>query len=85
MSKRLGDLGSTALVAVGVHFGFKVLGFALANVLAALVWIWMCVHLRRRQVALVARAAAVETPPTSMSSAAEPVPALPIVMKASSS
>jgi AAA family ATP:ADP antiporter len=60
VSKRLGDLGSTALVFAGVHLGFSVLGFAVANVVAAMVWTWMCVHLRRRQAALAAGAAAAE-------------------------
>jgi AAA family ATP:ADP antiporter len=49
VSKRLGDLGSTALVLVGTHVALGVRGFAVVNVLAGLVWIWLSVQLRRRQ------------------------------------
>jgi ATP:ADP antiporter, AAA family len=48
VSKRLGDLGSTALVSVGTFAGIRVLGFAIANVVAAVIWIWLCILLRRR-------------------------------------
>jgi AAA family ATP:ADP antiporter len=49
VSKRLGDLGSTALVLVGTHVALGVRGFAIANILTGLVWIWLSVQLRRRQ------------------------------------
>jgi len=48
VSKRIGDLGSTALVSLGSLAGLQVLGFAIANVVAAAVWIWLCILLRRR-------------------------------------
>jgi ATP:ADP antiporter, AAA family len=48
VSKRLGDLGSTALVSAGSFAGLHVLGFAIANVVAAAVWIWLCILMRRR-------------------------------------
>jgi AAA family ATP:ADP antiporter len=49
VSKRLGDLGSTALVTAGTLLGFQVLSFAIANVLAGVAWIWLCLQLRRQQ------------------------------------
>jgi AAA family ATP:ADP antiporter len=54
LSKRIGDLGSTALVSLGTYLGFKVLGFAVVNVLAGLLWVWLSVHLRRLQSRMVA-------------------------------
>jgi AAA family ATP:ADP antiporter len=57
VSKRMGDLGSTTLVAVGSYFGFGTPGFAVANVVAGVAWVWMVVHLRRRQIALAAATA----------------------------
>jgi AAA family ATP:ADP antiporter len=54
VSKRLGDLGSTALVSMGTFLGFRVLGFAIANVVAGAVWIWLSVQLRRQQLTVVA-------------------------------
>jgi AAA family ATP:ADP antiporter len=53
VSKRLGDLGSTALVYVGAHAAFGPRGFAIANVVIGLVWIWISVQLKRRQRNLV--------------------------------
>ncbi|HVU51539.1 MAG TPA: translocase [Polyangia bacterium] len=49
VSKRLGDLGSTALVFVGTRLALGVRGFAVANVIAGLTWIWLSARLRRRQ------------------------------------
>lgn len=54
VSKRLGDLAATALVFLGTHAGFGVRGFAITNVGAGLVWIWIAVQLRRRQQAMAA-------------------------------
>jgi AAA family ATP:ADP antiporter len=61
VSKRLGDLGSTALVFVGTSLGLRVFGFAVVNVLAGVVWMWLCVQLRRRQLALATPAPAPAT------------------------
>jgi AAA family ATP:ADP antiporter len=47
VSKRLGDLGSTALVFVGAQISLGVRGFAVVNILAGLVWIWLTLLLRR--------------------------------------
>jgi AAA family ATP:ADP antiporter len=68
VSKRLGDLGSTALITVGSYVGLHVLGFAIANVVAGALWIWLSVRLRRRHIALeavaeVAQAAPAVAPP----------------------
>jgi AAA family ATP:ADP antiporter len=68
VSKRLGDLTSTGLVAVGVPVGLGVSGFAVANVVAGVLWVWLTFHLRRRQRALVAAGGqppAVAVPPGS--------------------
>jgi AAA family ATP:ADP antiporter len=46
---RVGDLGSMGLVAVGTALDAGVLDFALANVVAALGWLWIVVRLARRQ------------------------------------
>jgi AAA family ATP:ADP antiporter len=44
---RVGDLGSMALVAVGTQLGLSVFGFAMANVAAAIAWLWIVVRLAR--------------------------------------
>jgi len=65
---RLGDLASTGLVFVGVHLGLSVLGFAVVNVGAGLVWILLAMMLRRQQGALAAlapRPAPTATPATA--------------------
>jgi AAA family ATP:ADP antiporter len=67
VSKRLGDLTSTALVFVGVRAEMGVSAFALANVAAGALWVWLTVHLRRRQRALTATAA--RTPPSAAAGA----------------
>ncbi|HVZ72897.1 MAG TPA: translocase [Polyangia bacterium] len=48
---RLGDLGSMALVAAGVHLGLSVFGFAMTNVVAALTWLWIVRRLARHHAA----------------------------------
>jgi AAA family ATP:ADP antiporter len=45
---RVGDLGSMALVAAGVHVGFSPPAFALTNVAAAVVWIFVARRLAQR-------------------------------------
>jgi AAA family ATP:ADP antiporter len=45
---RVGDLGSTALVAAGAALGVTIFGFALTNVAAALAWLWIVSRLARR-------------------------------------
>jgi AAA family ATP:ADP antiporter len=60
VSKRLGDLGSTALVFLGTRAAFGVRGFAIANVVAGLVWVWLSLQLRRHQRLVVAAAPAPE-------------------------
>jgi AAA family ATP:ADP antiporter len=47
VSKRLGDLTSTALVFVGTRISLGVRGFAVANIVAGVVWIWLSLRLRR--------------------------------------
>jgi AAA family ATP:ADP antiporter len=54
LSVRLGDLASTALIFVGTSLHFRTSGFALVNVAAGLLWIWIAVRIRRYQVAPVA-------------------------------
>jgi AAA family ATP:ADP antiporter len=54
LSVRLGDLLSTALVFLGTGIELSRVGFAVANVVAALVWVWVAVQLRRQQRALAA-------------------------------
>jgi len=44
---------SSGLVFVGVQIHLSLLGFAVTNVFAGLLWIWIVVRLRRRQRALV--------------------------------
>jgi AAA family ATP:ADP antiporter len=51
-SVRLGDLVSTGFVFVGVQLHLSTVGFAVANTVAALLWIWIAFQLRRRQLAL---------------------------------
>jgi AAA family ATP:ADP antiporter len=53
LSVRLGDLASTGLIFAGVQLHLRTPGFALVNVGAGLLWIWIALRLRRRQVALV--------------------------------
>jgi AAA family ATP:ADP antiporter len=53
LSVRLGDLVSTGLVFLGVQIHLTTLGFALTNVVAGLIWVWIAVHLRRWQRVLV--------------------------------
>jgi AAA family ATP:ADP antiporter len=60
VSKRLGDLASTGLVFLGTRAAFGVRGFAIANVVAGLVWIWLALQLRRRQQAMVVAAPVTE-------------------------
>ena len=54
VSKRLGDLGSTALISLGTYLGFQVLGFAVINVAAGVLWLWISLRLRRLQTETVA-------------------------------
>jgi len=49
VSVRLGDLISAGIVFVGVQLHFKIFGFALVNVAAGLIWVWIALRLRRRQ------------------------------------
>ena len=58
VSKRLGDLGSTALVFLGSHAAFGVRSFAIANVATGVVWLWISLQLKRRQQAMVGGATA---------------------------
>ena len=55
-SVRLGDLVSTGLVFLGTQIHLSTLGFSIANVIAGLGSIWIALHVRRRQMALVAPA-----------------------------
>jgi AAA family ATP:ADP antiporter len=48
---RAGDLASTALVAAGAALGVTIFGFAMANVAAAVAWLWIVSRLARRQAA----------------------------------
>jgi AAA family ATP:ADP antiporter len=61
---RLGDLVSTGIVVLGVQIHLSALGFALTNVVAGLIWIWIAVQLRRQQRMLVAAPAASDRPTT---------------------
>ena len=61
-SVRLGDLVSTGLVFLGAQVHLSTLGFSIANVIAGLGWIWIALHVRRRQIALVAAGAAAHRP-----------------------
>jgi AAA family ATP:ADP antiporter len=53
LSVRLGDLASTGLIFVGAQLHFRTFGFALVNVAAGVLWIWIALRLRQRQGALV--------------------------------
>jgi ATP:ADP antiporter, AAA family len=64
-SVRLGDLVSTGLVFMGAQIHLSTLGFSVANVIAGLGWIWIALRLRRRQIALVAAATAVQRTPAA--------------------
>ena len=57
---RLGDLLSTALVFVGSQLKLSLKGFALANVAIGLVWLWIALQVRRRQMVLVEATAPAE-------------------------
>jgi AAA family ATP:ADP antiporter len=46
---RAGDLGSMGVVAAGVHVGLSSLGFAVTNVFAALVWLWLVWRIGRHE------------------------------------
>jgi AAA family ATP:ADP antiporter len=61
-SVRLGDLVSTGLVFLGTQLHLSALGFSVANVVAGLGWIWIALHVRRRQMALTGASAAVRRP-----------------------
>ena len=66
LSKRVGDLGSTALVFAGTQAAWGVRGFAIANAALGLFWIAVTSRLARRQGALAAQTAATsahEPPP----------------------
>jgi AAA family ATP:ADP antiporter len=54
LSVRLGDLLSTALVFLGTGLALSRVGFAVANVVAALAWVWVAVQLKRQHRALIA-------------------------------
>src|SRR5258706_1305086 len=49
VSMRIGDLASAGLVALGAQLGFTMFGYALINVVAAALWIWVVAQLRHRQ------------------------------------
>ncbi len=68
-SVRLGDLVSTGLVFLGAQIHLSTLGFSIANVVAGLGWIWIALHVRRRQIALVAASAAAHRPATATAAA----------------
>jgi AAA family ATP:ADP antiporter len=72
-SVRLGDLVSTGLVFLGAQIHLSTLGFSLANVVAGLGWIWIALHVRRRQIALVAAGSAVRRPAAAAVSAGAPL------------
>jgi AAA family ATP:ADP antiporter len=56
LSVRLGDLGSAALVFAGAQLGFTVFGYAVANAVAAALWLLLVARLSRRHRQLSARA-----------------------------
>jgi AAA family ATP:ADP antiporter len=63
LSVRLGDLVSTGLVFIGAHLHFRTFSFALVNVAAGLIWIWIAFQLRRRhRLAAPAQIAGVRPP-----------------------
>ena len=49
---RAGDLGSTGLVFAGVQADLGVRGFAVANVLIAIAWLWVAMRLAQRHRAM---------------------------------
>jgi AAA family ATP:ADP antiporter len=49
VSVRLGDLASTGVVFIGAQIGLSLFGFAMVNVVAGAVWLWLALQLRRRQ------------------------------------
>jgi len=57
LSVRLGDLGSAALVFVGAHVGLGILGYSVANTVAAALWLLLVVPLARRHRQLTSRSA----------------------------
>ncbi|HVU49276.1 MAG TPA: Npt1/Npt2 family nucleotide transporter [Polyangia bacterium] len=65
VSKRLGDLGSTALIFLGTKAAFGVRAFAVVNVIAGLVWMWLALQLCRRQLTMGAAPAAAPVPAPS--------------------
>ena len=71
-SVRLGDLVSTGLVFLGAQIHLSMLGFSIANVIAGLGWIWIALHVRRRQIALVAANVAARRPVAAVAPADEP-------------
>jgi AAA family ATP:ADP antiporter len=75
-SVRLGDLVSTGLVFMGAQIHLSTLGFSIANVIAGLGWIWIALHVRRRQMALVAARAGVHPPAADTGPADEPLSAV---------
>jgi AAA family ATP:ADP antiporter len=60
---RVGDLGSTALVGLGVQLGLSLVGFALANITAGALWLLVVARLARRHQGAVPRP--VRTPVTT--------------------
>jgi len=57
LSKRVGDLGSTAVVFVGTQAAWGVRGFAIVNAVLGIFWIGIASRLARRQRALATAAA----------------------------
>jgi AAA family ATP:ADP antiporter len=76
---RVGDLGSMALVAAGVHLGLSVFGFAMMNVAAAVAWLWIVRRLARHQAEpeVVAAPAAERVSPPVRADRVETATALP--------
>ena len=72
-SVRLGDLVSTGLVFLGAQIHLSMLGFSIANVIAGLGWIWIALHVRRRQIALVAANVVARRPVAAVAPADEPL------------
>ncbi len=69
LSVRLGDLVSTGLVFVGTQLQLSRVGFAIANVGAALAWVWVAVQLKRQQRLTVKVEAPGVPPPSPLSPA----------------
>lgn len=73
---RLGDLGSTALVAAGVHLGLSFAGFAATNIAAALIWLVVVSRLATRyRRAACAHGTMVTAPPAAADDAPPPAQA----------